>query len=64
MPAPNDDLYSVEQIHVPAQLPDIMKDYAKFIIQEQPRDIVEASYLYFKSLRETTDAKPNLERNE
>ena len=41
-------LFSAEQIRVPAEFPDILKDYSKFIIRTQPRDLVSASAEYIR----------------
>ena len=36
-------LYSAEQIKVPAVLPDILKQWTKAVIRENPQDVVEFS---------------------
>lgn len=36
-------LYAAHQIKVPAELPEILKNYSKHIIRTQPQNIVEAS---------------------
>jgi hypothetical protein len=36
-------IYSAEQIRIPPELPEILKNYAKFIIKTQPVDIITAS---------------------
>jgi hypothetical protein len=41
-----DPLYSAEQIKIPPSLPEILKNYAKFIIKTQPRDILQSSAEY------------------
>ncbi|KAL7750569.1 hypothetical protein RI367_003910 [Sorochytrium milnesiophthora] len=43
-------LYSREQIKIPDQLPDIIKNYAKHIIRTQPSNILNASAEYFRDL--------------
>jgi hypothetical protein len=42
--------YSAEQIKVPASLPEILKNYAKQVIKNQPNDIMEFSKEYFTRL--------------
>jgi hypothetical protein len=32
-------LYCAEQIHVPEGLPDLLKEYTKAVIREQPADV-------------------------
>jgi hypothetical protein len=39
----SEPMYCAEQIRIPPQLPDIMKNYTKFIIREKPANIIEAS---------------------
>lgn len=39
-------LYSAEQIKIPAELPDIIKEYSKYIIKLNPSDIYAASEEY------------------
>jgi hypothetical protein len=36
-------VFSAEQIKIPADLPQIMKDYTKHIIKTQPQDLIAAS---------------------
>ncbi|EGF84122.1 hypothetical protein BATDEDRAFT_34112 [Batrachochytrium dendrobatidis JAM81] len=43
-------LYSAEQIKIPSDLPEILKNYAKFIIKSQPADILASSSEYFARL--------------
>ena len=40
----------LQSIDIPAELPNILKDYAKFIIKNNPPDIIEASAEYFSKL--------------
>ncbi|KXS14849.1 hypothetical protein M427DRAFT_135531 [Gonapodya prolifera JEL478] len=40
-------IYSAEQIKIPPQLPEILKDFAKHIIRTQPTDILKESAEYF-----------------
>ena len=41
--ANSEPLYSAHQIVIPTELPDIMKLYAKHIIRNGPKDIIQAS---------------------
>lgn len=54
-------IYSAEQIRIPPELPEILKNYAKFIIKQQPSNIMQASATYFSKLstqtRQTQDGK-------
>ncbi|KAJ3095180.1 Ropporin-1-like protein [Phlyctochytrium planicorne] len=43
-------LYCAEQIRIPADLPDILKNYTKHIIKTQPSDILGSSAEYFGRL--------------
>ncbi|KAI9359619.1 hypothetical protein DFJ73DRAFT_621872 [Zopfochytrium polystomum] len=43
-------LYCAEQIKIPPELPDILKNYAKHVIRTQPSDIMSASAEYFGRL--------------
>ncbi|KAJ3063067.1 Ropporin-1-like protein [Podochytrium sp. JEL0797] len=43
-------LYCAEQIKIPADLPDILKNYTKHIIRTQPADIMTSSAEYFGRL--------------
>jgi hypothetical protein len=49
-------IYSAEQIKIPPRLPDILKDYTKYMLKTQPIDLVEASAEYFKRLANATAA--------
>eukprot|EP01113_Clastostelium_recurvatum_P017214 TRINITY_DN20146_c0_g1_i1.p1 TRINITY_DN20146_c0_g1~~TRINITY_DN20146_c0_g1_i1.p1 ORF type:complete len:236 (+),score=42.52 TRINITY_DN20146_c0_g1_i1:49-756(+) len=46
-------LYSAEQIVVPSELAQILKDFTKDVIRAQPRDIYEYSRQYFANLART-----------
>ncbi|KAI9207443.1 uncharacterized protein BJ171DRAFT_492758 [Polychytrium aggregatum] len=46
----NDSLYCAEQIKIPPDLPEILKNYAKHIIKTQPADIIASSAEYFGRL--------------
>ncbi|XP_070603172.1 ropporin-1-like protein [Erythrolamprus reginae] len=49
MPVP-DVMFCAQQIHVPPELPDIMKQFTKAAIRTQPRDVLQWSYGYFYAL--------------
>lgn len=51
------EIYSSEQIRIPPELPEILKNYAKFIIKNHPADIFQASLEYFQSLATQGKAK-------
>lgn len=36
-------IYCAEQIRIPPELPDIIKDYAKHMIRSKPKDLIAAS---------------------
>lgn len=40
-------IFSAEQIVVPEELPEILKDYSKEVIRSNPNDIVKFSKEYF-----------------
>ncbi|KAI9190037.1 hypothetical protein H9P43_001470 [Blastocladiella emersonii ATCC 22665] len=50
-----DPIYCREQIKIPPAFPDILKNYSKFIIKNQPDDIVAASADYFNNLARQQD---------
>ncbi|KAI9006064.1 hypothetical protein BC832DRAFT_556040 [Gaertneriomyces semiglobifer] len=43
-------LYTAEQIRIPPELPDILRNFTKYIIRTQPANIFEASAEYFGRL--------------
>ncbi|GIQ90542.1 hypothetical protein KIPB_013372, partial [Kipferlia bialata] len=45
-----DQIYCAEQISIPTELPEIIKQYTKAVIREQPKDIVSFSAKYFAKL--------------
>ncbi|KAJ3214726.1 Ropporin-1-like protein [Dinochytrium kinnereticum] len=49
-PASKEPLYCAEQIKIPSDLPDILKNYTKHIIRTQPTDILGCSAEYFGRL--------------
>lgn len=55
-----DRIWSSEQINVPSELPQIMKDYTKAVIRANPPDVVQFSIDYFKEkAKEATVNKPD-----
>ncbi|KAJ3161461.1 Ropporin-1-like protein [Geranomyces michiganensis] len=50
MNAASDALYTAEQIRIPPDLPDILKNYTKHIIRTQPGNILKESVEYFGRL--------------
>jgi len=47
----NGPIYCIEQVRIPPELPDIMKNYAKHIIRTQPDDVIIESYEYVLTLK-------------
>lgn len=45
-----DRIYCSEQITIPQSLPEIIKEYSKTVLHEQPTDLVEFSIKYFTQL--------------
>ncbi|XP_034020926.1 ropporin-1-like protein [Thalassophryne amazonica] len=64
MPLP-DTMYCAEQINIPPELPDILKNFAKAAIRTQPRDLLQWSQAYFSALAngEPLPVKDQLEVN-
>ena len=54
-----DSLPSVSNIKIPSQLPEILKNYAKFIIKTNPNDIIAASAEYFQDLNKEASTEFN-----
>ncbi|KAL3311581.1 Ropporin-1-like protein [Cichlidogyrus casuarinus] len=50
MPLTEDTFYCHEQIKVPPDLPDILKQFTKAAIRTQPRDVIKWSAAYFEAL--------------
>ena len=48
-----------KKFELPAGFYEVLEDYSREVLRDQPLDIVEFSYLYFKSLEEVS-AIPNL----
>jgi len=50
MPQPNEPYYCSQQIHVPPELPDILKQFTKAAIKTQPHDLLAWCSAYFHAL--------------
>ena len=46
MPQPEEPYYCSEQIHIPPELPDILKQFTKAAIRTQPKDVLAWSAAY------------------
>ena len=46
MPHPDEPYYCSEQIHIPPELPDILKQFTKAAIRTQPKDVLAWSAAY------------------
>ncbi|KAI8917731.1 hypothetical protein DFJ77DRAFT_317365 [Powellomyces hirtus] len=62
MDAGSDTLYTAEQIRIPPDLPDILKNYTKHIIRTQPGNIVKESVEYFGRLAKQRSDGTTLKR--
>ncbi|XP_034718525.1 ropporin-1-like protein isoform X1 [Etheostoma cragini] len=64
MPLP-DVMYCAQQINIPPQLPDILKNFTKAAIRTQPKDLLLWSAAYFSALSkgECLPVKDRLEMN-
>ncbi|XP_036934253.1 ropporin-1-like protein isoform X1 [Acanthopagrus latus] len=64
MPLP-DTMYCAQQINIPPQLPDILKNFTKAAIRTQPKDLLLWSAAYFRALSEgeCLPVKDRLEMN-
>ncbi|XP_044032637.1 ropporin-1-like protein [Siniperca chuatsi] len=64
MPLP-DTIYCAQQINIPPQLPDILKNFTKAAIRTQPKDLLLWSAAYFSALSkgECLPVKDRLEMN-
>ncbi|XP_030625978.1 ropporin-1-like protein [Chanos chanos] len=62
MPPP-DTMYCAQQINIPPELPDILKQFTKAAIRTQPHDVIQWGAAYFTALSkgETLPAKERLE---
>ncbi|XP_066270246.1 ropporin-1-like protein [Branchiostoma lanceolatum] len=63
MPQPDEPMYSSQQINIPPELPDILKQFTKAAIRTQPKDVLQWSAAYFRALSkgETLPVKERLE---
>ena len=43
-------IFSVEQVHVPPTLPEILRNYSKEVILNNPHDIITFSRKYFEKM--------------
>ncbi|CAB3998362.1 Hypothetical predicted protein [Paramuricea clavata] len=50
MPATDEPIYCSQQINIPPELPDILKQFTKAAIRTQPNDVLEWSAAYFEAL--------------
>lgn len=50
MPHPDEPYYCSEQIPIPPELPDILKQFTKAAIRTQPNDLLNWSAKYFRCL--------------
>uniref|UniRef100_A0A3Q3SYJ2 Ropporin-1-like protein n=1 Tax=Mastacembelus armatus TaxID=205130 RepID=A0A3Q3SYJ2_9TELE len=64
MPLP-DTMYCAQQINIPPELPDILKNFTKAAIRTQPKDLLLWSAAYFRALSkgECLPVKDRLEMN-
>jgi len=64
MPQPDEPYYCSQQIHVPPDLPDILKQFTKAAIRTQPKDVLAWSSAYLHALAngEIPPAKERVER--
>jgi len=58
-----DTIYCAQQINIPSELPELLKQYTKAAIRTQPKDIVQWSAAYFSALSsgDTLPVKRRLE---
>ena len=48
-------IFCAEQIEVPDALPEILKNYSKAVIRENPENIISFSRKYFENLKAERD---------
>ena len=48
-------IFSADQIQIHPDLPRIIKDYTKAVIRENPEDVVQFSWQYFKAKVEAAE---------
>jgi hypothetical protein len=51
-------IFCAEQIEVPKTLPEILKNYSKAVIRENPENIISFSRKYFENLKAERDKNP------
>jgi len=63
MPHPDEPYYCSQQINIPPELPDILKQFTKSAIRTQPKDVLAWSAAYFRAMAngETPPVKDRLE---
>ena len=54
-------IFCAEQIEVPDALPEILKNYSKAVIRENPENIISFSRKYFENLKAERDKNKNSE---
>jgi len=50
-------IFSADQINVPEELPQILKDYSKAVIRQNPDDLVQFSKDYFEQKHKEQQAE-------
>ncbi|KAK2565242.1 Ropporin-1-like protein [Acropora cervicornis] len=50
MPQPEEPIYCSQQINIPPELPDVLKQFTKAAIRTQPKDVLQWAYAYFDAL--------------
>lgn len=50
MPSKNEPMYTSQQINIPPELPDILKQFTKAAIRTQPTDVLQWAAAYFDAL--------------
>ena len=47
MPVSNEPMYCSQQINIPPELPNILKQFTKAAIRTQPTDVLQVGCLYY-----------------
>ncbi len=50
----------IQKYPVPQGFPDILHDFAREVLRDQPENIYEFGYLYFKAMEEVNKWKNNI----
>ena len=50
----------IQKYPVPQGFPDILHDFAREVLRDQPENIYEFGYLYFKAMEEVSKWKNNI----